>query len=237
MIELSRLQTERLTDTIYTLLRERILNGTYHPGQKLPVDQIALQLDVSQTPVKGAINQLAVEGLVWLSPRRGTFVSEISPRAIVESLSIRDALEQLAAETLIDNVREAERDHLTTIVRQIEHAADVYEHFQLNMQFHQELVELSGNQRLAEIYRTLKAHIQMALVHSLSASWVDRMPSEAAEHQAILQAISARDQAALKIAISTHLAHARISLLSQMQSRSMTEDLVRVGSREAVRVR
>jgi DNA-binding GntR family transcriptional regulator len=231
MLELSKLQTERLTDTIYKRLRERILDGTYHPGQKLPVDQLAQQLDVSQTPVKGALNQLAVEGLVWLSPRRGTFVAEISPRSIVESLSIRAALEQLAAETLIDHVGPEELGYLTSLVRQIEQSSDVYEHFRLNMQFHQELVELSGNQRLAEIYRTLKAHIQMALVHSLSASWVNRRPSEAAEHKAILEAISAKDQAALKAAISTHLAHARTSLLSQMESRLTADDLVSVGAR------
>lgn len=231
MIELSKLQTERLTDTIYKRLRERILDGTYHPGQKLPVDQLAQQLAVSQTPVKGAINQLAVEGLVLLSPRRGTFVAEISPRSIVESLSIRVALEQLAAETLIDQVGPAELSHLTALVRQIEQSSDIYEHFRLNMQFHQELVELSGNQRLAEIYRTLKAHIQMALVHSMSTSWVDRRPSEAAEHKAILRAISAKDQVALKRAISTHLAHARTSLLRQMESSLTADEEVRVGAR------
>jgi DNA-binding GntR family transcriptional regulator len=229
--ELTRLQTERLTDTIYRLLRERILNGTYQPGEKLPVDQIAQQLEVSQTPVKGALNQLAAEGLVWLSPRRGTFVAELSARAIVESLSIRAALEQLAAETLIDHVEAAELERLTAIARQIEQAPDVYEHFRLNMQFHQELVELSGNQRLAEIYRNLKAHIQMALVHSLSASWTDRMPTEAAEHEAILEAIAAKDQAALRGAIRAHLANARTSLLRQLEWKLSADELASVGAR------
>lgn len=229
--DLTRLQTERLTDTIYKLLRERILNGTYQPGQKLPVDQLAQQLEVSQTPVKGAINQLAAEGLVWLSPRRGTYVAELSARAIVESLSIRSALEQLAAETLIDNVGPAELAHLTDLAHQIEHASDVYEHFRLNMQFHQELVELSGNQRLAEIYRNLKAHIQMALVHSLSASWTDRMPTEAAEHEAILAAIAAKDRAALHAAITAHLANARTSLLRQLESKLTADELASVGAR------
>lgn len=232
MTTLATLQVERVTDTVYGLLRDRILNGTYRPGEKLPVDQLAQQLGVSQTPVKGALGQLVAEGLIRMSPRRGTFVTEITERAISESLSIRSALEQLAADTLLDNVTESDVAHLTDLVNQIATAAAVDEHFLKNMEFHDSLVALSGNQRLTDIYRQLNAHIQMALVHSRSESWQGRMPNETAEHHAILDAITRRDKAALKSAIDQHLAHARTSLLRQLQTQRDQPDSGQTDSRD-----
>ena len=217
MSELVTLQPERLTDTIYALLRDRILNGRYVPGERLPVDQIAQQLGVSQTPVKGALGLLVSEGLVRTSPRRGTFVTEIDERTVIESLAIRAALEQVAADTLLDHVTTADVAQLSDLVQRIQSATEVDEHFRLNSQFHEVLVNLSGNQRLAEIYRQLKAHIQMALIHSRSENWVGRMASETDEHLAILRAIEANDREALKAAIDEHLQHARASLLGQLR--------------------
>jgi DNA-binding GntR family transcriptional regulator len=215
--EFVTLQAERLTDTIYELLRDRILSGVYAPGERLPVDQIARQLGVSQTPVKGALGLLVSEDLVRTSPRRGTFVTEIDERTLVESLAIRAALEQLAAETLLLHVTAVDIERLNDLVRRIQTATEVGEHFRLNLEFHEVLVNLSGNLRLAEIYRQLKAHIQMALIHSRSENWTGRMVTENEEHLAILAAIEANDRDALKIAIDAHLTHARASLLGQLR--------------------
>lgn len=220
--DLVTLQTERLTDTIYDLLYDRILNGRYRPGERLPVDQIAQQLGVSQTPVKSALSLLVSEGLVRMSPRRGTFVTEIDERALVESLSIRAALEQLASDTLLDHVTPADTARLGELVHRIQHATEVDEHFRLNLEFHEVLVNLSGNQRLAEIYRQLKAHIQMALIHSRSEHWMERMASETNEHLAILAAIETHDRDALKLAIEEHLKYGRASLLGQLRQQEGT---------------
>jgi hypothetical protein len=100
-------------------------------------------------------------------------------------------------------------------VRRIQTASEVGVHFRLNLEFHEVLVNLSGNLRLAEIYRQLKAHIQMALIHFRSEHWTGRVPYETEEHLAILAAIEANDRDALKIAIDVHLTRARTSLLGQ----------------------
>jgi DNA-binding GntR family transcriptional regulator len=152
-----------------------------------------------------------------MSPRRGTFVTEIDERGLIESLAIRAALEQLAADTLLDHVTPADTARLTALVHQIQHATAVDEHFKLNLEFHEALVNLSGNQRLSEIYRQFKAHIQMALIHSRSERWMERMASETNEHLAILAAIEANDRVALKRAIDEHLTYGQASLLGQLR--------------------
>src|SRR3954447_23302083 len=98
-MDIVALNTERLTDTVYGILHDRILSGAFRPGDKLNVDQLAQQLNISQTPIKGALALLAAEGLVQIQPRRGTFVTELAENEIADVSAIRVALETLAAET------------------------------------------------------------------------------------------------------------------------------------------
>ncbi len=65
--------------------------------ERLHVESLAQQLNISQTLIKGALAQLVSDGLVEVQPRRGTFIAHVSPRQISEILSIRRALELLAA--------------------------------------------------------------------------------------------------------------------------------------------
>lgn len=215
---LPALQSERLTDTIYALLRERILGGSFAPGERLNVDALAHQLNVSQTPLKGALALLVADGLVEVQPRRGTFITQVSPRQISELLSIRRALELLATETIFGSVTAEDVAHLRTLVDEIEHASDVDAHYRGNYELHKRLVELSGNGKLAEIYAELNGHIHMALIHSSSHRWRARAGAEAAEHRAIVEAVEHRDLPALQAAISAHLTRASASLMADLES-------------------
>lgn len=217
-LELLALPNQRLTDSVYTLLRERILWGAYRPGQRLHVHDLARVLGVSQTPIKTALGALAVEGLIQVLPRRGTFVTPLTERDISESFSIRTALELLAAETISDHAAATDIAALRDLAQQTAQAAEVDEHFRHNAAFHQHLIGLSGNRRLAELYRQLNAHIQIALIHSRSTTWRERVPTETVEHASIVDAVERGDAAGLKQAIARHLRRARGSLLDQARA-------------------
>jgi DNA-binding GntR family transcriptional regulator len=221
---LPALQTERLTDTVYTLLRERILGGAFAPGERLNVDALAQQLNVSQTPLKGALAQLVAAGLVEVQPRRGTFVAQVSPRQISELLAIRRALELLAAETLLTHITGEDLAYLRDLVDKIEHATDVDAHYRHNFDLHRRLVELSGNGKLAEFYAALNGHLHMALIHSSSHGWRARAGAEAVEHRAIIEALDRRDLAALQAAIMAHLTRAATSLMADLESRAQLQN-------------
>src|SRR5690554_1198871 len=117
---LSAIKTERVTDTVYQLLRERIIEGVFEPGTKINVDEIARQLDVSRTPVHEALSLLAVDGLVEVKPRRGTFVSELTLRDYEETLDIRRSLELLASETFVDIATEDDIAELEELIHKME---------------------------------------------------------------------------------------------------------------------
>lgn len=95
---LPKLQRERAVDAAYHALRHAIVTSALKPGERLNVEQLAEQLGVSLTPVRGAIQRLATEGLVNIHPRSGTFVASLSLQDIEETFQIRAALEGLAAE-------------------------------------------------------------------------------------------------------------------------------------------
>jgi DNA-binding GntR family transcriptional regulator len=220
---LPALQAERLTDTVYALLREHILGGMFAPGERLNVEALAQQLNISQTPLKGALALLVADGLVEVQPRRGTFIAQVSPRQISELLSIRRALELLAAETILEHVTAANIAQLRKLVDTIEHATDVDSHYRGNYELHKRLVELSGNQKLAEFYTELNGHIHMALIHSSSHRWRMRAGAEATEHRAIVDALDGRDLAALQAAITAHLTRASASLMADLETQNTTK--------------
>ena len=79
-------------------LREQIINGTLHPQEKLIESEIAHALGISRGPVRDALKQLAIEGLVDYQPNKGCTVALISPRDAYEVFFLRGNLEKLALE-------------------------------------------------------------------------------------------------------------------------------------------
>lgn len=223
---LTAIRTERVTDTVYQMLRERIVEQRFAPGSKINVDEIAKQLDVSRTPVHEALTILANDGLVEVKPRRGTFVTSFTTRDYAETLDIRRALELLAAETVVVYATDAEIADLERLVQQMESAitgaADAADaariHDAMNLEFHSRFVKLSGNRRLIASYGDLRAHIKIARAHVDATGWQDRVPVETQEHLRIIDALANRDVAALKTALDSHLRRSATSLIEDVKA-------------------
>ena len=215
--EIIPLQMNNLTEQVYDAISSRIMNGTFRPGERLDVNRLAEQLKVSPTPVKNALSLLGNEGLVQIVPRSGTFVTQLSRRSLEEMLPIRLAYELVAAETIVQYATQAEISELTKRVDAIATANDVTGHYHLNAEFHQHFVELSGNLMLATLYRQLNAHIHIALIHSQSSAWKERITLETNEHMLMMTTLEKRDLQGLKEAITAHLQRSRQSLLKEIK--------------------
>lgn len=213
-----------MTDTVYRLLREGIVNGTLPAGSKVNVDEITRSLDVSRTPVHEALAALASDGLVEVHPRRGTFVTEFTAEDYAETLDIRRALELLACESACENASEADIAALEGLMRDMEasvrEGAEAGEaarvHDAKNLEFHRRIVQLSGNKRLIDMYEDLRAHLRIARAHVDATAWLGRVPTEAAEHSEIVRALKKRDVTAMKSALDAHLRRSSASLTADM---------------------
>ncbi|MBC5648220.1 GntR family transcriptional regulator [Christensenella tenuis] len=93
-----------LKEKAYDVIKERILNGVYPPGQMLNEKEIIEELSISRTPFREAINALCKESLINIFPRRGMFVAEITVKDVADIYSIRKVLEPFAVRLAFENI-------------------------------------------------------------------------------------------------------------------------------------
>lgn len=223
--QLSAIKTERVTDTVYQALKERIIERVFPAGSKINVDEVARLMNVSRTPVHEALSALAADGLVEVRPRRGTFVAEFTERDYAETLDLRRALELLAAEAACDNASDKDIEELGDLVARMNRAVTDAEsvgeaarlHNAMNVEFHMRLVNLSDNRRLIAMYGDLRAHMKIARAHLDASDWLDRVPVETREHESIIEALKQRDVNALKLALDNHLRRSAASLIDDIR--------------------
>ncbi|MEO7143430.1 MAG: GntR family transcriptional regulator [Bryobacteraceae bacterium] len=219
-MEFTKIQRERATDSVYQALRQAIVTCLVKSGERLNVEELAEKLGVSLTPVRGAIQKLATEGLVEIRPRSGTFVTALTPQDVDETFKIRCALECLAGEEAIARIQPPHiqrlKELLRTLKKKVNHEEDRQAHERGNSELHQIIIQASGNRRLQEMYEALNAHIKIVRIHAAEANWPVRVQEEQTEHEAIVAALEAKDAAALTAAIRKHIYRAKDAMIAAL---------------------
>ncbi|MFB4165725.1 GntR family transcriptional regulator [Alteribacillus sp. JSM 102045] len=144
---------------VTTKLREAILKGQFKVGERLIQEEWAEKLGVSRMPIREAIRQLEVEGLVRTEPRRGAIVTPISVEDIEEIYQLRALLEGQAVEKSLPNLGKEEIKDLESLYEQMisleASEKDVEEYMELNAHFHKILREGCPWRRIHGIIETL----------------------------------------------------------------------------------
>jgi GntR family transcriptional regulator, rspAB operon transcriptional repressor len=222
-MEFIKLQRQRAADEVYQALRQAIVNYHIKPGERLDVEDLSAKFGVSLTPVRGALQQLATEGLVEIRPRSGTFVASLTAQDVEETFQLRCALECLAAEQGIRNIGPKELRRLKELVRSLRKPVvtedDRKAHERDNFELHQIIVRSCSNRRLQENYDALNAHIKIARIHAADAGWRARLGEEQAEHEAIVAAIAKGDVDQLCKALRKHVYRAKDVLVAALRER------------------
>src|SRR3954464_11160818 len=111
---------ELLADRAYTELRDRIVSLRIAPGAPINEDALGRELDMGRTPVREAIKRLALENLVTVFPRRGTFASEINITDLAQISDVREQLEGHAAYRAAERLTGAGRAELDGLLERID---------------------------------------------------------------------------------------------------------------------
>ena len=178
------MQAANLTAKVYKKIRKEILRGTYKPGQSLTELALTKSMEVSRTPVREALRQLEMEGLVELRPNRGAVVIGINGQDIEDIYEIRSMVEGRAAEmaALADN---------EVGVRQLSEIVDLTEFYVIRKKFHRSIYEMTGSRMYQRILADLHAYAEHVRERSMKEP--GRAEKMVAEHRAILEAISSGD--------------------------------------------
>jgi len=162
------------TQTIYNELKERILSFALYPGTRVTETELSLDFGVSRTPIREALQRLAVEGFVTIRPKQGCFVRELDIDEIDQFYQVRTALEGLSLEQALTQMPRAALEELAQHwhpSRSSEAPASVEAMAQRDESFHMALAEGSGNRVLAGLLKDVNARIHIIVV------WTSRIAS------------------------------------------------------------
>ena len=172
-MNLPRIDNTNLLDKAYSILKERIIRRDFKPNQKLSIPELAMQLGVSRTPVRDALNRLEKDGLIKTVSKVGTFVAAIEIQDVLDVMDTRLMLEFWVIEKmpLLPESEFAERiKHLEEILDQASASfqkmpLESYLKLDYNLQFHIELIKFDNNKRNVALYKDMMNY------HSLSAEY------------------------------------------------------------------
>lgn len=191
-------------------LRRAILTGTIPSGTRLVQADIADQLQVSTTPVREALRDLATEGLIKLDAHRGAEVKSLSGDEIAEIYRLRRLLEPDAMRMAVELITDDEIAAAGAVQDEADAEQDTAAWVDLNHRFHTIFLKASRSQRLASILQALHdaagMYIAATLVHD-----GDRLSEANCEHRDLLGAVRARDADA---AVDIQMAHVRRTMES-----------------------
>ncbi len=195
---------QRLSDQVVTAVRSAILTGRLRPGERLVEADVAAQMGVSRGPVREAFQNLTQQGLLVTHPRRGTFVYELTKGEARHIVRFRAAVEGVAARTVAEERPEAALSRLEQLVLGLEDTGRGDEELrELDIAFHQTLMEAAGNRWALQAWSTLHPFVWL-LIGPVQPGH-EEVPALGPRHRRVLDALRSGDGDHAEATIRDHI--------------------------------
>lgn len=198
-------------------LRTAILTGLLPPGHRVKSEELAAKMGVSRMPVRQALSLLEREGLVRNDRWRGMIITPLDAALIRDVYELRSILEQAVASALAErNLDPTSLREIVALGRQAAAGSDVGRAIDLDLRFHTSLYDAFGNAVLSDVMLGMWGHVRRAMHPAISS---DGYRSQAwDEHEAIVEAIAARDPRAAAAHAEHHIASASREALRNLET-------------------
>jgi len=195
-----------LYEEVAELLRQRIFARELAPGSWIDEMRLAEEYGISRTPLREALKVLATEGLVTMKMRRGAYVTEVNDKDQRDVYHLLSLLESDAAGVVAAQANDLELAELESIHQELSAAVgNTDKFFAINERFHMRLLEIANNrwrdQMVADLRKVMKLNRHNSLLKS------GRIEESLREHQALLEALLARDVSASVARMQAHFAN------------------------------
>jgi DNA-binding GntR family transcriptional regulator len=209
MSTFSSLQSSSLVEEAHRAIHRAILNGDLKPGSPLFEAAVAREMGISRGPVREALRLLERGGLVTHEPNKGYRVASFTSDDLTELASIRLALEGLALRKAIENPETGPR--LRAVLGEMMKAqkkGDRARIVVLDREFHETVVDMSGQARLRAVWLSLRDQIELA-VAEVSHTYAS-MSGRTSSHVPLLEAIEQGDLDRALEALEAHIFDASV---------------------------
>ncbi|MEE1756602.1 GntR family transcriptional regulator [Streptomyces sp. SP18CS02] len=204
-------QRHSVRGQILDALRTALVGGELVPGVVYSAPVLGERFGVSATPVREAMQQLAIEGAVKVVPNRGFRVTERTPRELAELAEIRALIEVPVMLRLARTVPAARWSELRPLAEATAAAAargDRAHYAESDRAFHRAVLGLAGNEQLVAVAEDLHRRAQWPLVNMPATRRAD-LVADAAEHGALLDALVAQDLTVVQSLVREHFTSAK----------------------------
>jgi DNA-binding GntR family transcriptional regulator len=185
---------ESLVNQIVQGLEKQILDGTLKPGERIIEENLCRSLGVSRSPIREAFRILESEGFVTHEPRKGISVSEITPEEAADIYVIRANLESLAIHLAVKKQDLTVLKELKELHHRMKKASsqnDVKTYFNLNLNFHELLIQACENRRLIQLIKNFeKQNLRYRLEVLSVPNW---MRSSVKIHEELIRSFESGD--------------------------------------------
>jgi DNA-binding GntR family transcriptional regulator len=216
----------RTSEALRKELEDDIEQGRLSPGDRLDEQTLAARFEVSRTPAREALLQMAAAGLVRMVPRQGAVVSGVSPQLAVGLVEVLTALEAEAAGLAARRMSDAGKSQLAKLhdaSRAAVKRLDSMAYIKQNAAFHGAIYDGARNEVLAEQIRLTRR--RMRFYHRSSLDQPARLKASFAEHARVLAAIRAGDDTLAQAAMREHVLYGGRVFADMIASLSTAESM------------
>lgn len=214
---------KQLSEEVASYLRQAIMAGELVPGASVRAEAIGEALDVSATPVREALQALRVEGFLELAPRRGFTVAPLHAEDIrdifeAHALIAGELASRAAVKSTPEQLADLSRIHDELMV--IAETGDSDRLERKNHEFHSALYLMSGSDRLRWALRSFVQYVPSAFYAQIEG-WPE---TTTADHQAIVEAVLARDPDLARLSTAKHIRNSGEKLAEYFESRQAAKE-------------
>ena len=207
-----------IREQVYKILRDDICQGAYPPGTRLQEVELAEGLNVSRSPVREALRQLAADGLLLEIPNKGVYVKEFTVKDIEEIYDLRVMLESYGIMHSTGHITAMRRERLLGLLKDMEdflRKDDLQSYTSLDERLHNHIVHLGDNSLINDTYDRVRSMNQQFRILSLMDQ--QRFRESLDEHREIVHALVTGDLKHADDVNRHHLELARIAILKRMK--------------------
>jgi len=218
MIEAARKHRPNLSEIAYEEIKEMILTGELAQGERIVLERMSEQLNLSITPIREALNQLAQDDLIRATPRSSYEVVSLTSEDINDILDLREMIETFALKTAGENLSQFPVQMYRDSFTKLKETGNNRKFIDLDIKFHEAIIALSKNGKIGKLYNYIRNPERILMVPSSKAE--GRIETAIEEHLKIIDAIQKKDMDLAVNRLGSHIQRVKALLLQIHEHRN-----------------